>query len=410
MTRNVASSFPTKRLKRVVELRRSRVNGSKECRQYIGLENIEPWTGKHISNSVVIDRTAISSLSNAFERGDVLFGKLRPYLAKAWVAEFPGWASTEFLVLKPVEVLASFLRYVCLWRNFIDKVDASTFGSKMPRADWGCIGNISIPVPGWREQRAVADFLDRETARIDELITAKEHVLELLSEKRQSLLTHAVTRGLDPSVTMRDSDVSWLGEIPAHWETRKIARLFRERDQRGEPNLPLLEVSINAGVKLREFSGNRIESTAADFNTYKVARRWDIVFNKMRMWQGAVGVAPEDGLVSPDYVVAAPVCSMSAGYAGLLFRTDAFSVECARRSHGIVWDRLRLYWDGFRDIEVSLPSPQEQAAIVAYVDRQTAKLDRLTNSAEKTVDLLKERRSTLIAAVVSGQIETKALP
>src|SRR5204862_5986625 len=114
-------------------------------------------------------------------------------------------------------------------------------------------------------------------------------------------------------------------EIPAHWDTRRIAWLFRECDERGQPDLPLLEVSINVGVVLREFSDDRVESTAADFNTYKVARKGDIVFNKMRMWQGAVGVAPEDGLVSPDYAVAAPTGPLSPDYASLLFRTDMFS-------------------------------------------------------------------------------------
>ena len=99
--------------------------------------------------------------------------------------------------------------------------------------------------------------------------------------------------------------------------------------------MPLLEVSINAGVVLREFSDERIESTAADFNSYKVARQGDVAFNKMRMWQGAVGVAPQDGLVSPDYVVAAPTGPLSPQYAGLLFRTDMFSAECARQSHKV---------------------------------------------------------------------------
>jgi type I restriction enzyme S subunit len=171
--------------------------------------------------------------------------------------------------------------------------------------------------------------------------------------------------------------------------------------------LPLLEVSINAGVILREFSTDKIESTAADFNTYKVARKDDIVFNKMRMWQGAVGVAPEDGLVSPDYTVAAPTERMLPEYAGLLFRTDMFSAECARRSHGIVWDRLRLYWDGFREIELPLPSADDQDAIVAYVARETAKLDALGFSTERTIALLRERRAALIAAAVTGQIDVE---
>src|SRR5262249_24684503 len=156
-------------------------------------------------------------------------------------------------------------------------------------------------------------------------------VLALLSEKRRSLITRAVTRGIEAGAPIRDSGISWLGQIPAHWETRRVAWLFKERDERGEPDLPLLEVSINSGVVLREFSEDRIENTAADFNTYKIARQGDIVFNKMRMWQGAVGVAPRDGLVSPDYTVDSHAEDILPEYAGLLFRTEQFSAECAKR-------------------------------------------------------------------------------
>ncbi len=168
------------------------------------------------------------------------------------------------------------------------------------------IGALTIPVPPLEEQRAIADFLDRETAKLDALVAAKERLLAILAEKRRALIARAVTRGLDPDVPLRDSGIPWLGEIPRHWDVRRLTTLFRERDERCEPDLPLLEVSINSGVVLREFADDRIEATAADFNSYKVARSGDIVFNKMRMWQGAVGVAPQDGLVSPDYVVAAP--------------------------------------------------------------------------------------------------------
>ncbi|MFH1419663.1 MAG: restriction endonuclease subunit S [Planctomycetota bacterium] len=274
----------------------------------------------------------------------------------------------------------------------------------LPKSD---IGAIKLPVPPLPQQRAIGDYLDRETARLDALVAAKERLLVLLAEKRRALITSAVTRGLDPHAPLRDSGIPWLGEIPAHWEVRKIAWLFCERDRRGEPDLPLLEVSINSGVVLREFSEERIESTAADFNSYKVARRGDVVFNKMRMWQGAVGIAPEDGLVSPDYVVAAPTGSLSSAYASLLFRTSAFSAECARHSHGIVWDRLRLYWEGFRDIKVPLPSAEEQTAIGDYIAAKVGKLDDLTASTERTIALLKERRAALVAAAVTGQIDIR---
>ncbi len=227
----------------------------------------------------------------------------------------------------------------------------------------------------------------------------------LLAEKRRALITHAVTRGLDPDVPLRDSGIPWLTKIPAHWDIQRVASLFQQRDERGEPELPLLEVSINAGVSLRKFSDDRIETTASDFNIYKVAREGDVVFNKMRMWQGAVGITPEDGLVSPDYTVAIPLGTLSSEYAEQLFRTKMFSAECARYSHGIVWDRLRLYWEGFRDIVVPLPPSEEQQAIVAYIATETAKLDTLKLVTERTIALLKERRAALIVAAVTGKIK-----
>lgn len=267
------------------------------------------------------------------------------------------------------------------------------------------VGNLQIIRIPLRQQRAIADYLDRETARLEALVATKERVLGLLAEKRREIITHAVTRGLNPNTPLRDSDIPWLGKIPEKWKTRRIAWLFRERDERGEPDLPLLEVSINAGVAVREFSEDRIENTAADFNTYKVARQGDVVFNKMRMWQGAVGVAPQDGLVSPDYVVAAPTGALLPQYAGLLFRIDRFSAECARRSHGIVWDRLRLYWEGFRDIDLPLPPIDAQQEIADHVVEATAKFDALVCATERTIALLRERRAVLITATVTGRIE-----
>ncbi|MHC1725767.1 MAG: restriction endonuclease subunit S [Syntrophobacteraceae bacterium] len=335
------------------------------------------------------------------EDGAPFFDKTKPV---AFFVTGKVWVNNHIHVLRVAPGFdPRFVTHALNATNYVPWIDGST-RDKLTQEK---MGSIRLPRPPLPEQRTIADYLDRETARLDALVAAKELLLSLLAEKRTALITNAVTRGLDPGALLCDSGIPWLGKIPAHWEVRKIAWLFRERDQRGEPELPLLEVSINSGVALREFSEERIEYTAADFNTYKVARRGDIVFNKMRMWQGAVGVAPENGLVSPDYVVAAPTGLLSTEYSGLLFRTSVFSAECARHSHGIVWDRLRLYWDGFRDIRVPLPPEEEQMAIVDHVSCEVTRLDHLRLATEQTVALLKERRSALIAAAVTGQIDTE---
>jgi len=342
--------------------------------------------------------------------GDVIISTVRTYLqAIAHIQRPPDnlIVSTGFAVIRPNRAVfdPDFCKYALREPTFLAEVEKRSVGVSYPAINASELGDISVHLPPLSQQRAIADCLDRETSRMDALVAAKERLLALLIEKRRALITIAVTRGVNPRAKLRDSGVAWLGKISARWGTCRVAWLFRERDERGEPDLPLLEVSINAGVVPRQFSEERIEDTAADFNTYKVARRGDVVFNKMRMWQGAVGVAPEDGLVSPDYVVAALAGSLSSEYAGLLFRTPAFSAECARHSHGIVWDRLRLYWEGFRDIEVPLPSSREQTEIIAFVDSETAKLDALISAAERTTRLLKERRSALIAAAVAGQAD-----
>lgn len=340
-------------------------------------------------------------------RGDILIGMDGDFNIARWKGEDALLNQRVCCVRPKGTVDARFLAYTLPFP--LKLINEFTYSTTVKHLSSFDVLKIRFPLPNLDEQCLIADYLDRETARLDGLVAAKERVLGLLAEKRRALITRAVTRGLDPCVPLRDSGVPWLGGIPAHWDTRRVARLFRERDERGQPDLPLLEVSINAGVVLREFSIDRIESTAADFNTYKVARKGDVVFNKMRMWQGAVGVAPEDGLVSPDYTVAIPSGALSSDYAGQLFRTEKFSAECARWSHRIVWDRLRLYWDGFRDIELPLPAQSEQRAIVAHINADTVKLDALRSATERTIALLKERRTALIAAAVTGQIEVEGV-
>jgi len=206
---------------------------------------------------------------------------------------------------------------------------------------------FSPPLP---EQHAIADFLDRETAKIDELAAKKERLVELLDEKRTALISHAVTKGLDPDAPMKDSGIEWLGDVPEGWEIRRNGALFMQRDERGYPDLPLLSVSLHTGTSVREFSSDRIEQMAEDRSTYKRAKKGDIVFNKMRMWQGAVGVAPTDGLVSTDYTVAKPLEGVQPRYFEHLFRTSFYKTETNRYSYGIVPDRNRLYWDRFKQM------------------------------------------------------------
>jgi type I restriction enzyme S subunit len=405
------SNQQTLKLKYAVELRRARVEGADSDRPYVGLENIESGTGRLIAaattqaNEGEFASAVGDSLSAVFQAGDILFGKLRPYLAKAWIAEFDGRCSTELLPLRPEKIAPRFGLYVILSQQFIDAVDASTFGSKMPRADWEFIGNLSIPFPSHRQQTDIAQFLDRETADIDALIAAKQLLLDLLAEKRRAIVAEAIMRGLTPSAPLRPSGIDWLGDIPAHWEVERSRWLFQERDERsGTGEEEMLTVSHLTGVTPRsekDVNMFEAESTAG----YKLCFAGDLAINTLWAWMGAMGTARVDGIVSPAYNVYTPGPRLIPDYVDALVRIPVFAQEVTRYSKGVWSSRLRLYPEGFFETHWPVPPIDEQHEIVRHIAAETAKIDRLRVATEHSISLLKERRGALIAAAVTGQID-----
>ena len=266
------------------------------------------------------------------------------------------------------------------------------------------IGTMRVPVPPVAQQRAVADYLDRETARLDALVVAKQQVLRLFAEKRQALITRAVTRGLDASAPLRDSGIPWLRQIPTRWHTERARWLFRERDERshtGEEEL--LTVSHLTGVTPRsEKDVNMFE--AATTAGYKICLSGDLVVNTLWAWMGAMGVAPQNGIVSPAYNVYEPGPLLDPDYVDALVRLTVFAQDVARYSKGVWSSRLRLYPEGFFAVSIPVPSLSEQRDIVTHIANETRKLDELRSATERTTILLKERRAALIAAAVTGQI------
>ena len=142
-------------------------------------------------------------------------------------------------------------------------------------------------------------YLDHVNQRVRRYVGAKKRLIGLLEEEKQAIINQAVTRGLDPSVRLKASGVEWLGDVPEHWEVTRNGRLFAQRNETGFPQLPILEVSLRTGIGVRGFGGSERKQIMSNRSKYKRAIKGDIAYNMMRMWQGAVGVAPIDGLVSP---------------------------------------------------------------------------------------------------------------
>jgi type I restriction enzyme S subunit len=282
-------------------------------------------------------------------------------------------------------------------------VEESGHGTRCLRSDlWT---KVELPTPPLHTQRAIADFLDRKTRAIDELIRKKERLIELLQEKRQALITQAVTKGLDPNVPMKGAGVRWLGKIPAK-------RLFQEIDRRlgqAEPP-PLLSVSIHHGVRERSDLTDR-ESRADIFVRYKLCEAGDIVINRMRAFQGAIGISPMRGIVSPDYAVLRMNASVSARFFHHLFRSSWLVGEITARLRGIGSSELgnvrtpRINIQDLGEIRLDLPPLSEQRAIADFLDVRTQSINELIGKNARLIDRLREYRQALISAAVTGQID-----
>lgn len=211
--------------------------------------------------------------------------------------------------------------------------------------------------------------------------------------------------GLRPYTDYKSSGLPWLGNVPAHWDVRRNGRLFAQRNETGFGDLPILEVSLKTGVRVRDMENLKRKQVMSDREKYKRAVRGDVAYNMMRLWQGAVGVAPVDGLVSPAYVVARPYEGTDTRYFSYLFRTDAYKAEVDGYSRGIVKDRNRLYWDDFKRMPSCYPPPEEQATIADYLDANAALVRKFIHNRRRLIEVLNEQKQAIISHVVTRGLD-----
>ncbi|EJW10755.1 Type I restriction-modification system, specificity subunit S [Rhodovulum sp. PH10] len=207
--------------------------------------------------------------------------------------------------------------------------------------------------------------------------------------------------GLRPYPDMKPIGLAWLPEVPAHWDVRRNGRLFGIRKETGYPDLPILEVSLRTGVRVRDLENGTRKQQMTDRSKYQRAAKGDLAYNMMRMWQGAVGVVPTDGLVSPAYGVVRPREDTFAPYFAYLFRTAAYMREVETYSRGIVPDRNRLYWESFKQIASCVPPAEEQQLIVQFLDWHGAQTAKLIRSKKKLITLLNEQGQAVIHRAVT---------
>lgn len=321
----------------------------------------------------------------------------------------PTFAGYHTLIARPnSRAETRYLAYMLDSAAIRKQVQKAVKGVKVFSISQGLLKNLEILLPPLPEQRAIAAFLDGKCATIDEAVRIKEEQITLLAERRQILIQQAVTRGLNPAAPMKDSGIDWIGQIPSHWETRRNFALFREMKNAGNGGLPVLSVSIRSGVSREELSEEeniRSIIKIEDRSSYKEVLPGDIAYNMMRAWQGGIGAVHTHGMVSPAYVVARPIDDLVADYFELLYRTPAFILQMDASSKGITDFRKRLYWDDFRNCSTIVPPKAEQADIIQYAADTSEKIQNAIAIKESQITALREYKTSLINAAVTGKIK-----
>ena len=368
---------------------------------YIGLEQVEPWTGRLIG---LDDDLVPTGISNRFEAGDTLFGKLRPYLAKACNVDFDGLCSSELLVLRGKTYNRDFLLYQLLSHGFINLVDSTTYGSKMPRASWDFIGICELPLPPLDEQQTIARFLDAKTAQIDALVAQKRQLIAKLKEKRSALIARTVTRGLppeaakaaglEPNPEMKDSGVDWFGFVPIHWMVSRLkwAVMFQRghdlpSEQREEGFVPLVtSAGISATHNIAAAKGPGIVT-------------------------GRYGTIGQFHLVQDDYwPLNTTLYSIKLhGNSPEFLRYMLEHLSPLVLLHSVKSAVPGVDRNDLHPTMIALPPVIEQRAIAAYLDCETDQLDALAARVESAITRLTEYRQALITSAVTGKIDVRGL-
>ena len=371
------------------------VTAPSESSNKIGLENIESATGRFIKTDSDFEGNGIAFLPN-----DIVYGKLRPYLQKVWLAEFSGSAVGDFYVFRCNEGTYSvYVKYLLLSHNFTVEADGSTYGAKMPRVSYEFVANLKWAMPPLSEQRTIASYLDHKVGQIDALISEKEKMVEDLKAYSSSLITETVTKGLNKKVEMKDSGLEWLGMVPEHWEIDKLKYQF------GLVTAPS-ESSNKIGLENIESATGRFIKTDSDFEGNGIAfLPNDIVYGKLRPYLQKVWLAEFSGSAVGDFYVFRCNEGTYSVYVKYLLLSHNFTVEADGSTYGAKMPRVS--YEFVANLKWAMPPLSEQRTIASYLDHKVDQIDTSISEIEHQLSDLKSYKSSLITEAVTGKIDLR---
>ena len=387
-----------------------------------------PWVTTGELRENVITCTAKGVTREAVER----FGSLRIYPPGSLVVAMYGATIGRLGVLgihaatnQACCVLASpaslAVRFVFHWLSAFKErlIDLYAYGGGQPNISQEVVASLRIPAPSIEEQLSIATFLDRETAKIDALVAEQQNLIALLKEKRQALISHAVTKGLDPDVPMKDSGVAWLGEVPAHWLISPLKYLASSI--KAGPFGSALTKDMYVASGYRVYGQEQVIPGDFTVGDYYIS---DGVFDELSQYAvapgdlliscvgtfGKIAIVPDDvepGIINPRLIRLRVRSDVKAGFLCEVLRSQVVFEQFAVLSRGGTMDVINI--GTLSNIYVPCPPFEEQQRILSFLADSLMEIDSLVAEADATIALLKERRTALISAAVTGKIDVRHL-
>ena len=337
------------------------------------------------------------------EKGDFAINKMKAWQGSFAVSDYNGIVSPAYFTCKLKGVNKEFFSKAIRSKAYVPFFTQYSKGIRVGQWDLNPYALKSIPffLPSPEEQAAIVNYIEEKTSKIDAYVADKEKEIELLQELKQKTIADAVTKGLNPDAKMKDSGISWIGEIPEHWEVKKIGSLFVERREKvSDKEFPALSVSKQGVTPQLDTA---VKTDNGD-NRKKVCKN-DFVVNSRSDRKGSCGVSPCTGSVSLINIVLSPRENIEVQYFHHLFRSNNYIEEYYRIGRGIVADLWTTRYSEMRNIFVPLPPKDEQQSIVAYIEEKCEKIDKLASELQSEIDYLKEYKQRLIADCVTGQVK-----
>ena len=338
--------------------------------------------------------------------GDFVFNKMKCWQGSLGVSEYRGIVSPSYTICEPKRRFhGKYFHYLLRSQSYIQEFKRLSYGVRIGQWElrFEDFKDIVVPYPSLSEQAQIANFLARKTGQIDEFIRSKERKIELLREQRTALINQAVTKGLDPNVEMKPSGVEWIGEIPWHWEVRKIKQIATFQNEKITPEPDAIKVSPE---NVESETGKVLDFYSSYDAVGVIFQTGDVLFNKLRVYLSKVVFAEYSGYSLGEMIVIRPSLQCTGKYIFYLMLSCRFIEFCNSMSYGAKMPRTDIY--DILNAQISTPTYQEQTQIINFLDHKTAQIDELVSEEQRIIELLKEYRQSLISDAVTGKIDVRS--